>query len=80
MRSVIHEPLFAEGLRALIPNAEMADEYLAAAEIVLSETPEIGVPVEETERRMVPAWTVPLAPIGDRAVALYYTFDEERCG
>lgn len=77
MRSVVHEPLFAEILHDLIGDAEMADAYIAAAEAVLAETPEIGTPVEASDARTVPVWTVPLAPIGDRAVALYYTFDEE---
>ena len=44
-RSVVREEEFEEQLRALIPDAEEADDFTMAAESILSEDPEVGLPV-----------------------------------
>ena len=70
-RSIVREELFEDSLAALIGDAEEADEFTAAAEDLLSREPEIGTPSESG------VWTLPMAPIGESAVYLYYTFDED---
>ena len=72
MRSIVREHEFEEQLDALICNAEEADDFVMAAERVLSQFPELGTLVDPVER----IYEMPMAPVRDRAVALYYTFNE----
>jgi len=71
LRSVIHDPLFADSLHDLIGGPAIADEYVAAVESVLAESPEMGTLLESG------VWMIPAAPIGSQSVAVYYTFDED---
>ena len=73
-RSIVREHEFEEQLDALLVNAEEADDFVMAAESVLAQYPEIGELVADTPRNI---WKVPMAPVRDRAVALFYTFNEE---
>jgi hypothetical protein len=63
---LVYEPLFAESLAALIPLAQESDDYVMAAQRVLSRDPEIGKPIA----RGSPVYFIPMAPIGERAVSL----------
>ena len=73
-RSIIREHEFEEQLDALICNAEEADEFVAAAEEVLSHAPTMGTLVADSPREI---WRLPMAPVRDRAVMLYYSFNEQ---
>ena len=68
--SIVREELFEDSLATLIRDAETADEFTAAAEDLLSREPKIGTPLPGG------VWTLPMAPIGGKAVYLFYTFDE----
>lgn len=72
-RTVIRSDAFEDELRLLIPDAEMADEYTAAAETVLASNPAAGMPFPDFPE----VWALPMAPVGDDAVWLLYSFDEE---
>lgn len=69
-RQVIRERSFERDLRALIQDAREADDFVEAAEFVLARDPEIGSPLDDG------IWFLPMAPLGEEQVALYYTFDE----
>ena len=69
-RQVIRERSFERELRALIQDAQEADDFVEAAEFVLARDPEIGSPLGEG------IWFLPMAPIGKAQPALYYTFDD----
>jgi hypothetical protein len=71
LRNVVREHLFEESLGALIADPVAADEYVAAAEWVLAYDPSIGFPLREHS----PVWLLPMQPINDRQISLYYTFD-----
>ena len=70
---IIREHEFEEQLAALIADAEGADEFTAAAEDLLSREPRSG--------RLASAkygiWALPMFPVDERQVTLYYTFDEQ---
>ena len=71
LRNVVREHLFEESLGALFADPMAADEYLAAAEWVLAYDPLIGFPVKEGSV----VWLLPMQPLKDRQISLYYTFD-----
>jgi hypothetical protein len=71
-RSIVREPEFEEELARLIPNEEEADDFLQAAELILAHDPEVGTHAEGTD-----VWLLPMAPVRDAEVYLYYTFDVE---
>jgi hypothetical protein len=71
LRKVVREHLFEESLAALIADPVAADDYLAAAEWVLAFDPSIGFPVKEGSS----VWLLPMQPLKDRQMSLYYTFD-----
>jgi hypothetical protein len=71
LRKVVREHLFEESLSALLADPIAADEYLAAAEWVLAHDPSIGFPVQEGSS----VWLLPMQPLKDRQVSLYYAFD-----
>lgn len=71
LRKVVREHLFEESLAALFADPIAADEYLAAAEWVLAHDPSIGFPVKEGS----PVWLLPMQPVKDQQISLYYTFD-----
>ncbi len=71
-RSVVREHEFEEQLRAIIADAEEADEFVAGAENLLSRDPEIGSAIGDG------VWFLPMAVVGDSQISLYYTFDAER--
>lgn len=71
LRKIVREHLFEESLAALIANPVAADDYLAAAEWVLAFDPSIGFPVKEGSS----VWLLPMQPLKDRQMSLYYTFD-----
>ena len=73
-RSIIREQEFEEQLDALLVNAEEADDFVMAAESVLSQFPDIGELVADFPRKI---WKLPMAPVRGRAVALFYTFNEQ---
>ena len=65
-RSVIREQEFEEQLDALICNA--------AAEDILSEDPTLGALADEGPPEI---WTLALPPVSNRAVSMFYTFNDE---
>lgn len=71
LRKVVREHLFEESLAALFADPVAADEYLAAAEWVLAYDPSIGFPVKEDSA----VWLLPMQPLKDRQISLYYAFD-----
>ena len=72
-RLVIREEQFERELRSLISNPVEADEFVQAAEWVLVNVPETGVLFAPGS----PIWVLPMAPVADKQVTLYYAFDEE---
>jgi hypothetical protein len=70
-RSTVRESDFEEQLVRLIPNVEEADDFTLGAEVILSIDPEAGAPTEDG------VWILPMFPVDQRDVYLYYTFDEE---
>lgn len=73
-RSVIRNAEFDEQLAGLIPWEPWADEYLAAAEDLLARLPSSGIFIARESGADI--WKLPLQPIKDRAVELYYSFDQ----
>ncbi len=71
-RSVVREHHFEKDLAALIGDLETADDFVAGAEWLLAQNPEIGFPIAEGSS----VWFLPMAPIEGVQVALYYTFDD----
>ena len=72
-RSIVREHEFEEQLDALICNAEEEEDFIAAAEDILSEDPALGALVDAGPPEI---WTLALPPVRDRAVSLFYTFNE----
>ncbi len=56
----------------LVSDAVAADQFVEAAEFLLARDPEVGSQFASGSA----VWFVPMAPIGDTQVSLYYTFDE----
>ena len=71
-RSVVREHHFEKDLAALIGDLEAADDFVAGAEWLLAQNPEIGFPIAEDSA----VWLLPMAPIEGAQVALYYAFDD----
>ena len=72
-RSIVREHEFEEQLDALVCNAEEADDYVNAAEYILSEDPNLGVLAHAGPPEI---WKLGLPPVRDRAVQLFYTFND----
>jgi hypothetical protein len=70
IRQIIREHRFERELRALIQEAIPADQFVEAAEYLLARDPLIGTPTDD-----LLVWAMPMAPIGDAQIALYYTFN-----
>ena len=68
--SVISEHLFEDSLTALTGSTERGDEFVAAAEDLLSREPLSGARMENG------LWSLPMSPVGGADVWLIYTFDE----
>lgn len=73
LRSVSREPRFEEELRALVANAAEADVFTQAADWVLSQSPDLG---ELAEAGPPEVWIMPMFPVKNLDIWLYYTFDE----
>ena len=71
-REIVREHEFEEQLRALIADAKEAEEFTAGAEDLLSRKPWSGVPATRDES----IWILPMAPMRDRRMTLYYPFNE----
>ena len=71
IREVVRELRFERELRDLIRDVIAADQFVEAAEFLLARDPLIG---SQTEDPLV--WAMPMAPIEDMQIALYYTFDD----
>jgi hypothetical protein len=72
-RIVIREEAFEDELHVLIRDAESADEYTTAAEIVLASDPRAGSLLHEGPPEV---WALPLFPVAGKAISLLYTFDD----
>ena len=72
LRRVIREHQFERDLRALSLSPKEADEFVEAAEFVLARDPEIGLHIAPNSN----VWVLPMAPVGDLELSLYYIFDE----
>jgi len=71
-RVIIRDHAFEDELRLLIPDAERADEYTAAAETILAQDPTVGLKRETDEEAV---WVLPMSPINEKSIYLLYTFD-----
>jgi hypothetical protein len=69
--TVVREHRFEKELRALIRDAVRADQFVEGAEFVLARDPRQGVEIPGTS-----IWLMPMAPIGQDQITLYYAFDE----
>jgi hypothetical protein len=70
IRQVIREHRFERELRALIQDVIPADRFVEAAEYLLARDPLIGTPTDDPL-----VWALPMAPVGNAEVVLYYAFD-----
>jgi hypothetical protein len=70
IRQVIREHRFERELRALIQDAIPADQFVEAAEYLLARDPLIGTPTDD-----LLVWAMPMAPIGETQIVLYYAFN-----
>jgi hypothetical protein len=70
--TIIREHEFDEQLHALILDLEEADEFTAGAEDLLARHPQSGMPASHDRS----VWYLPMSPVRDRRVSLFYTFDE----
>ncbi len=73
MREVIEEPRFALELRALIPNAKRADEFIDGAKWTLCRDPFSGRRISNSHVWFLPMEETP----GLLPIILYYTFDDD---
>ncbi|MEI9897961.1 MAG: hypothetical protein WDN28_29920 [Chthoniobacter sp.] len=71
-RNIIREESFEDELRLLIPNAELADEYTAAAENLPVWEPTAGIPTPDSPD----VWALLMAPIDSQTMWLLYSFDD----
>ena len=72
-RTVIREDDLEIDLIRLFGSVQDGDLFLEGAEALLSRDPLIGEPAEKNSL----IWILPMAPIDDRSVSLYYTFDSQ---
>ena len=70
IRQVIREHRFERELRALIRDAIPADQFVEAAEYLLARDPLVGTPTDD-----LLVWALPMAPVGNAQIVLYYAFD-----
>lgn len=70
IRQVVRERRFEEELRELIAEAISADQFVEAAEFLISRDPLIGSQTEDPR-----VWAIPMALVEGAQVVLYYTFD-----
>ena len=73
---IIHEHEFEEQLAALIPDAEEADDFTAAAEDLLSRDPRSGF----VASLKLGIWILPMFPIRGRQVTLRGTLFSSHTG
>jgi hypothetical protein len=73
-RVVIWQRQFEQELREIFHDPGEADEFVASAELLLAHVPEIGMP--ESEGSSV--WILPMAPVRNRQLTLFYAFDATR--
>ncbi len=71
-RSVIREHHFEKDLAELICDFADADDFVAGAEWLLAQNPEIGFRTAPDSA----VWFLPMTPIEGTQVAVYYTFDD----
>ena len=71
-REIIRDSEFEEQLIALIPDFEEADDFTLGAEVILSLDPLAGTLADEE----LGIWILPMMPVRNPAVTLYYSFDE----
>ena len=69
-RTVVREHRFEKDLRALMPDAAEADEFVQAAEYLLARDPNFGLHVEDE------VWFLPMNVIRGMQISLYYAFDD----
>jgi hypothetical protein len=69
-RQVIREHSFERELRALVRDERAADDFVEGAEFILARDPQTGSPLGGG------IWFLPMAPIGEKQPAIYYTFDD----
>lgn len=70
-RSIVHDPIFDDALADLFFGfIREGDAYVEAAEDLLSVSPEIGT------KQPSGVWILPMQPIREQTVYLFYTFDE----
>ncbi len=72
LRRVIREHRFERELEALIADAIESDQFVEAAEFLLARDPEVGCQIAPDSV----VWFLPMAPIRDAQISLYYTFNE----
>ena len=72
LRSVIREHHFEKDLAELIGDFAEADAFVEGADWLLAQNPEIGLPTNEGSA----VWVLPMAPVDDEQVALFYAFDD----
>ena len=70
IRQVIREHRFERELRALIRDAIPADQFVEAAEYLLARDPLVGTPTDD-----LLVWALPMAPVENAQIVLYYAFD-----
>ena len=71
--SVVREHDFDDQLARIVGDPIRADEFVAVAVEVLSIDPTIGIQIDAADG----LWSLPMAPVADRQVTLYYTFDSQ---
>jgi len=71
IRQVVREHRFERELRSLIQDAIPADQFVEAAEFLLARNPLIG-----THTQDLVIWAMPMAPIRDAQIVLYYAFSD----
>lgn len=67
---MVRDDSFEDSLQILFPQWQQAEEFIAAAEVVLAVDAEIGTPLGNG------IWILPMAPVKGAEVWLYYTFYE----
>lgn len=75
-RSIVLDTGFEEQLAALIRWEPWRDDYLAGAQALLAVDPSAGLHVI-TGKSGEEIWKLPLPPVDNRTVTLFYTFDAQ---
>jgi hypothetical protein len=71
-REVVREITFEQEARFLLGGDREADAFVEGAEFILARDPEAGFLIGGDP----PLWFMPMAPIEEQQVSLFYTFDE----